>query len=64
MTFHLMVVGGFILEEIPDGSADKLPEVVEGATSKEEATALEEVPEGLGMGMWRAGRWSCGNGGE
>ncbi|XP_041893441.1 cilia- and flagella-associated protein 70 isoform X5 [Corvus kubaryi] len=32
-------------EEIPDGSADKLPEVVEGVTSKEEATALQEAPE-------------------
>ncbi|KAM4764996.1 cilia- and flagella-associated protein 70 isoform 7-T8 [Cyanocitta cristata] len=32
-------------EEIPDGSADKLPEVVEGVTSKEKATALQEAPE-------------------
>ncbi|XP_031981803.1 cilia- and flagella-associated protein 70 isoform X6 [Corvus moneduloides] len=32
-------------EEIPDGSADKLPEVVEGVTSKEEATALQEALE-------------------
>lgn len=54
MAFHLMVAGGFILEKNPDGSADKPPEVVEGAT------AMQEAPEGNG----RAGRWSCGNGGE
>ncbi|XP_077643068.1 cilia- and flagella-associated protein 70 [Lonchura striata] len=43
-------------EKIPDDSADKLPEVMEGVTSKEEATAVQEVLKGLGMGTWRAGR--------
>lgn len=62
MAFHLMVGGGFIPEKIPDGSADKQP--VEGVTSKEKATALQQAPEGLGMRTWRAGKWSCGNGGE
>ncbi|RLV89513.1 hypothetical protein DV515_00014827 [Chloebia gouldiae] len=38
-----MVVGGFIPEKIPDGSADKPPEVMEGVISKEEATAVQEV---------------------
>ncbi|XP_038007216.1 cilia- and flagella-associated protein 70 isoform X2 [Motacilla alba alba] len=32
-------------EKFPDGSADKPPEVVEGVTSKEEATAVQEAPE-------------------
>ncbi|XP_077043000.1 cilia- and flagella-associated protein 70 isoform X3 [Agelaius phoeniceus] len=32
-------------EKIPDGSADKPPEVVEGGTPKEEATAVQEAPE-------------------
>lgn len=64
MAFHLMVVGGFIPEKIPDDSADKPPEVMERVTSKEEATAVQEALKGLGMGTWRAGRWSCGNGGE
>uniref|UniRef100_A0A8C3NJA2 Cilia and flagella associated protein 70 n=1 Tax=Geospiza parvula TaxID=87175 RepID=A0A8C3NJA2_GEOPR len=32
-------------EKIPDGSADKAPEVVEGGTPKEEATAVQEAPE-------------------
>lgn len=44
MASHLMVVGGFILEKIPDGSAAKPPKVVEGAT------AMQEAPKGLGMG--------------
>ncbi|NXQ42973.1 CFA70 protein, partial [Catharus fuscescens] len=39
--------GGAYQEKIPDGSADKQP--VEGVTSKEEATALQQAPEGLGM---------------
>lgn len=47
MAFHLMVIGGFILEKIPDGSADKPLEVVEGAT------AMQEAPKGNG----RAGRF-------
>lgn len=64
MAFHLMVLGGFIAEKIPDGTADKPPEAVEDETSKEEAPAVQEAPEGLGMGIWRAGRWCCGNGGE
>ncbi|XP_053813530.1 cilia- and flagella-associated protein 70 isoform X3 [Vidua chalybeata] len=32
-------------EKIPDGSADKPPEVMEGVTSKEEATAVQEASE-------------------
>lgn len=44
MAFHLMVVGGFIPEDIPDGSAAKPPTVVEGAT------AVQEAPKGLGLG--------------
>ncbi|NXL20945.1 CFA70 protein, partial [Setophaga kirtlandii] len=33
-------------EKIPDGSADKPPEAVEDETSKEEAPAVQETPEG------------------
>ncbi|XP_068062591.1 cilia- and flagella-associated protein 70 isoform X3 [Anomalospiza imberbis] len=32
-------------EKIPDGSADKPPEVMKDVTSKEEATAVQEAPE-------------------
>ncbi|XP_050836143.1 cilia- and flagella-associated protein 70 isoform X2 [Serinus canaria] len=32
-------------EKIPDGSADNPPELVEGVTPKEEATAVQEAPE-------------------
>ena len=45
-----MVVGGFIPEKVPDGSPDKLPEVVEPALAsvapEEEATAPEAALKG------------------
>lgn len=55
-SLHLMVVGGFIPERVPGGSADKLPEAVEPALAcvapGEEATALEAALRGEGIGAW------------
>lgn len=50
LCLHLMVLGVFIPEKVPDGSADKLSEVVEPAlvcvAPEEEATALEAALKG------------------
>ncbi|XP_072734701.1 cilia- and flagella-associated protein 70 isoform X4 [Ciconia boyciana] len=49
LCLHLMVLGGFIPERVPDGSADKLTEVAEPALActapEEEATAPEAAPK-------------------
>lgn len=57
---HLMV-GGFIPEGAPDGSASRLPEALEEPAlacpaPEEEAPASEAAPEGQGVGSGLRGR--------